>query len=59
MEVFSPLVGLVGSIQAGEVIKVLLDLGNSLHGKLLLINHRDLDFKILKIQKDKDCEICS
>ena len=57
--VFSPLVGLVGSIQAGEVIKVLLDLGTSLHGKLLLINHRDINFKILKIQKDKHCEICS
>ena len=57
--VFSPLVGLVGSIQAGEVIKVLLDLGTSLHGKLLLINHRDIDFKILKIQKDKHCKICS
>ena len=57
--VFSPLVGLVGSIQAGEVIKVLLDIGTTLHGKLLLINHRDIDFKILKIQKDKHCEICS
>ena len=57
--VFSPLVGLVGSIQAGEVIKVLLDLGTSLHGKLLLINHKDIDFKILKIQKDKHCKICS
>ena len=57
--VFSPLVGLVGSIQAGEVIKVLLDIETTLHGKLLLINHRDIDFKILKIQKDKHCEICS
>jgi len=50
---------LVGSIQAGEVIKVLLDIGTTLHGKLLLINHRDIDFKTLKIQKDKHCEICS
>ncbi len=57
--VFSPLVGLVGSIQAGEVIKVLLNIGTTLHGKLLLINHRDIDFKSLKIQKDKHCEICS
>ena len=57
--VFSPLVGLVGSIQAGEVIKVLLNIGTTLHGKLLLINHRDIDFKSLKIQKDKNCEICS
>ena len=57
--VFSPLVGLVGSIQAGEVIKVLLNIGTTLHGKLLLINHRDIDFKSLKIQKDKCCEICA
>jgi molybdopterin/thiamine biosynthesis adenylyltransferase len=57
--VFSPLVGLVGSIQAGEVIKVLLNIGTTLHGKLLLINHRDIDFKSLKIQKDKYCEICA
>ena len=57
--VFSPLVGLVGSIQAGEVIKVLLGIGTSLHGKLLLINHRDIDFKTLKIKKDDLCDICS
>ena len=57
--VFSPLVGLVGSIQAGEVIKVLLDIGTSLNGKLLLVNNRDTDFKILKIQKDSLCKICA
>ena len=57
--VFSTLVGLVGTIQAGEVIKVLLNIGTTLHGKLLLINHRDIDFKSLKIQKDKYCEICA
>ncbi len=51
--------GLVGSIQAGEVIKVLLDIGTSLNGKLLLVNNRDTDFKILKIQKDSLCKICA
>ena len=57
--VFSPLVGLVGSIQAGEAIKVLLNIGTSLTGKLLLINHKDTNFKTLKIQKDNLCDICS
>lgn len=57
--VFSPLVGLIGSIQAGEVIKVLLGFGTSLNGKLLLVNNRDTDFKILKIQKDSLCKICA
>jgi molybdopterin/thiamine biosynthesis adenylyltransferase len=57
--VFSPLVGIVGACQAGEAIKLLLNIGQSLLGRLLLINYKDMQWKIIKVGKDKNCSVCS
>ena len=57
--VFSPLVGMIGSIQAAEAIKIILNIGNSLMGRLLLLNSKDMTWKTIKIVKDKSCKICS
>jgi len=57
--VFSPLVGIIGSTQAAEAIKIILDIGNSLMGSLLLLNSKDMTWKTIKIIKDKSCKICS
>lgn len=57
--VFSPLVGMIGSIQAAEAIKIILNVGNSLMGRLLLLNSKDMTWKTIKIVKDKSCKICS
>ena len=50
--------GLVGSIQATEVTKVLMGLGRTLTGRLLLIDALDMDFREVKIRRNPDCPLC-
>lgn len=57
--VFSPLVGIIGSTQAAEAIKIILNLGDSLMSRLLLLNSKDMTWKDIKIIKDKSCKVCS
>ena len=57
--VFSPIVGIIGSTQAAEAIKIILDIGNSLMGRLLLLDAKDMTWKTIKIVKDKGCKVCS
>ena len=56
--VLAPVAGLVGTIQALQAIKVLLDLGEQLCGLLLLVDALDLSFRKVKIVKDSECPIC-
>jgi len=51
--------GLIGVIQATEVIKIILGLGDSLAGRLLLVDALAMRFRELKLRKDPDCPICS
>jgi len=57
--VFSPMVGIIGSTQAAEAIKIILDVGVSLMGRLLLLDSKDMTWKTIKIVKDKGCKVCS
>jgi len=57
--VFSPIVGIIGSTQAAEALKIILDIGNSLMGRLLLFNAKDMTWKTITIVKDKSCNVCS
>ncbi len=50
--------GLVGVIQATEVIKLILGKGEPLVGRLLLVNSLDMRFRELKLRKNPDCPIC-
>ena len=50
--------GLVGIIQATEVIKYILNLGDSLAGRLLLIDALGMNFRQLKLRKNPDCPAC-
>ncbi|NBB84848.1 MAG: molybdopterin-synthase adenylyltransferase MoeB [Bacteroidetes bacterium] len=56
--VLGVLPGLVGTLQATEVIKMLLGIGDSLVGRLLLIDTLPMTFRTLKIQKNPDCPVC-
>ncbi|MEM7401543.1 MAG: molybdopterin-synthase adenylyltransferase MoeB [Pseudomonadota bacterium] len=51
--------GLIGCIQATEVIKVLLNIGQSLSNKLLLIDALNMEWHDVKINKDPECAACS
>jgi len=50
--------GLVGTIQATEAIKILLGLGDTLVGRLLLIDAMTMAFRTLEIRKDPECPAC-
>ena len=57
--VLSPVVGIIGSIQATEVIKVLLNIGECLDGKLLMLDALHMEFRTLILKKDPDCPVCN
>ncbi|MEC7832989.1 MAG: HesA/MoeB/ThiF family protein [Pseudomonadota bacterium] len=57
--VLSSLTGVVGSIQATEAIKVLLNIGESLESKLLIIDMKFSNYKVIKLTKDNNCKICN
>ena len=57
--VLAPIVGIVGSIQAMEAIKVLTGIGDTLCGRLLLIDARRMDIRTLKLKRDPECPVCA
>ncbi len=56
--VLSPVVGVIGSLQALEAIKVLLSLGDSLCGKLVLFDGLTHEWRTLGLKRDLDCPVC-
>lgn len=56
--VFSPLVGMIGSVQATEALKLLSGAGRSLNGRLLLLNSLSMQWRDVRLQKDPGCPVC-
>ena len=56
--VIGPLVGLVGSLQALEALKVLAGFGEPLVGRLLLIDAMSTRFRELRVKRDPACSVC-
>ena len=56
--VLGVLPGVIGLLQATEVIKLILDLGDSLVGRLLLFDAMGMRFDEVKVQRDRACPIC-
>ena len=56
--VLAPLVGVIGSLQALEAIKLLLDLGETLCGRLLLFDAMYSQWRSLKLRRDPACPVC-
>jgi sulfur-carrier protein adenylyltransferase/sulfurtransferase len=50
--------GLLGVIQATEVIKLILNIGDPLIGRLLLVDALGMNFRTLKLRKNPDCPVC-
>jgi len=57
--VFSPIVGVIGSLQACEALKVLANIGDNSSGKLLLFDALKMKWKELTFKKDPECGICN
>ena len=56
--VLGVLPGIIGTIQATEILKLALGKGTSLIGRLLLFNALDMKFRELKLRRDPECPIC-
>ncbi|MDO9664797.1 molybdopterin-synthase adenylyltransferase MoeB [Glaesserella parasuis] len=57
--VIAPIVGIIGSLQALETIKVLLNIGQMLSGRLLVIDGLNFSIREMKLLKQSNCYICS
>jgi len=56
--VLGVLPGTIGTLQATEAIKLLLGIGTSLSGRLLLFNALDMSFEYVKLRKNPNCKVC-
>jgi molybdopterin-synthase adenylyltransferase len=59
MGVLAPLVGLVGSLQALEALKVLCGVGQPLKGRLLMLEARQMRFSEMRYKRQAHCSVCS
>jgi len=56
--VLAPVVGIVGSIQATETLKLLTGAGDPLFGRLLLLDAMTMEFRTVRVTADPDCPVC-
>ncbi len=56
--VFSPLVGMIGTTQAAEALKLLMGIGDSLQGRLLLLDALSMEWRTIKLARDPACLVC-
>ncbi|WXU00020.1 MAG: Molybdopterin-synthase adenylyltransferase [Catillopecten margaritatus gill symbiont] len=57
--ILAPVAGILGTLQALQALKVLLNLGEQLTSKLMIIDALDMNFRTLTLNKDKSCPICN
>lgn len=57
--VLAPLVGIIGSMQAVEAIKVLSGIGTPLIGRLMLLDAMHMEWRTVKLKADPKCPVCS
>ena len=59
MGVFAPLVGIIGTLQASEALKLLCGIGEPLVGRLLMLDARRTEWTELRVPRQADCPVCS
>lgn len=58
MGVFAPLVGIIGTMQAAEALKLLAGVGESLAGRLLMLDGRSMQFNEMRLARQPQCAVC-
>lgn len=56
--VFAPLVGMIGTAQAAEAIKLVLKIGQTMQGRLLLLDALSAEWRTITLAKDPACTVC-
>ena len=59
MGVFAPLVGIIGSMQAAETLKLLSGAGKPAIGRLQMLDARDMTWNDIRIPRNPDCMVCA
>ena len=59
MGVLAPLVGVIGSMQATEALKLLSGMGSSLQGKLMMFNAQYMEWQTMSTTRNLKCSVCS
>jgi len=59
MGVLAPLVGVIGSMQATEALKLLSGIGSSLQGKLMMFNAQHMEWQTMSTARNLKCSVCS
>lgn len=59
MGVFAPITGIIGAVQAAEALKILADVGESLNGRLLLLDGLSMEWRQVRLRKDSACAVCA
>ena len=57
--VLGPVAGLMGTMMATETVKLLLEIGEVLSGKLLLFDALNMEWRTVRLSRDKTCSVCS
>ena len=58
MGVFAPLVGIIGTMQAAEALKLVAGIGESLANRLLLLDARNMEWTSIRTKRNDDCAVC-
>ena len=58
MGVLAPLVGVIGSLQAAEALKILSGMGSSLQGKLMMFNAKHMEWQTMNTARNLNCPVC-
>jgi adenylyltransferase/sulfurtransferase len=59
MGVFAPLTGIIGTVQAAEALKLLAGAGETLKGRLMVLDALAMQWRTIKLAKDPACPVCS
>ena len=57
--VLGPVAGMVGTMMATEAVKLILEIGETLSGKLLLLDALNMEWRTVGLSKDRSCSVCS
>ncbi|MFL6711256.1 MAG: HesA/MoeB/ThiF family protein [Massilia sp.] len=58
MGVFAPLVGVIGAMQAAEAMKLIIGIGESLQGRLLMLDGKRMEWASIGVARDPACPVC-
>jgi molybdopterin/thiamine biosynthesis adenylyltransferase len=57
--VFAPMVGIIGAMQAAEALRLLVGVGSSLAGRLLMLDGRAMEWTDMRVRRDPACPVCA